>query len=184
MPTKADKKHEDWMQSKWRPAMGWLYMATCAFDFVIFPVLHAIYIVLIYKGATPPGIPMQWSPLTLQGAGLYHLAMGAVLGVAAWSRGQEKIAGATGGLPTPGGLPTQPGTNSWGSTNTAPSTGSFGSSPSTGWTSTTPNTAPSMAPTGQTLPPPPTRPGVRLAENPSARTVLPDADDDADKKIK
>ena len=32
-----------------------------------------------------------WDPLTLQGAGLYHIAMGAVLGVAAWTRGKEKI---------------------------------------------------------------------------------------------
>jgi hypothetical protein len=27
----------------------------------------------------------------LQGAGLYHLAMGAILGITAWSRGQERI---------------------------------------------------------------------------------------------
>jgi hypothetical protein len=32
-------------------------------------------------------------PLTLQGAGLYHIAMGAVLGLAAYGRSQEKIAG-------------------------------------------------------------------------------------------
>lgn len=37
----------------------------------------------------------QWDPLTLKGAGLFHLAMGAVLGVAAWSRGQEKMSGAS-----------------------------------------------------------------------------------------
>jgi hypothetical protein len=24
--------------TKWRPAMGWLYLAVCAFDFVIFPI--------------------------------------------------------------------------------------------------------------------------------------------------
>jgi hypothetical protein len=35
----------------------------------------------------------QWQPLTLIGAGLFHMAMGAVLGITAWSRGQEKIAG-------------------------------------------------------------------------------------------
>lgn len=34
---------------------------------------------------------IQWNPLTLQGGGLYHLAMGAVIGITAWSRGQEKI---------------------------------------------------------------------------------------------
>jgi hypothetical protein len=36
----------------------------------------------------------QWLPITLGGGGLFHVAMGAVLGVTAWSRGQEKIAGA------------------------------------------------------------------------------------------
>ena len=33
-----------------------------------------------------------WNPLTLQGGGLFHISMGAVLGVAAWTRGQEKLA--------------------------------------------------------------------------------------------
>ena len=67
--------------------MGWTYMVTCITDFIIFPVLWAI--LQAYMGA---GKIEQWDPLTLQGAGLYHIAMGAVLGVAAWSRGQEKIA--------------------------------------------------------------------------------------------
>jgi len=35
----------------------------------------------------------QWMPLTLQGAGLFHIAMGAVLGITAFGRTQEKIAG-------------------------------------------------------------------------------------------
>ena len=83
-------KKEDWMNSKWRPMMGWSYMATCIADFVIFPVLWSI-LQAIQHG----NVSSQWNPITLQGAGLYHLAMGAVLGVAAWSRGQEKIAGAS-----------------------------------------------------------------------------------------
>jgi hypothetical protein len=42
---------------------------------------------------------VQWQPLTLQGAGLFHLAMGAVLGIAAYGRTKEKMAGAEqGGL--------------------------------------------------------------------------------------
>jgi hypothetical protein len=45
----------------------------------------------------------QWNPLTLQGAGLFHIAMGAVLGIAAFGRTQEKLGGANnGGLQTPG----------------------------------------------------------------------------------
>ena len=35
----------------------------------------------------------QWDPLTLRGAGLFHIAMGAVLGIAAFGRTQEKLAG-------------------------------------------------------------------------------------------
>jgi hypothetical protein len=82
-------KKEDWMKEKWRPMMGWMYMATCISDFIVFPVLWSI-LQAIQGGQ----VTSQWNPLTLQGAGLFHLAMGAVLGVAAWSRGQEKINGA------------------------------------------------------------------------------------------
>jgi hypothetical protein len=78
---------EDWMQKKWRPAMGWTYMVICIFDMIVAPVLWSI-IQMIGGGE----VKTQWQPLTLQGAGLFHIAMGAVLGIAAYSRGQEKIA--------------------------------------------------------------------------------------------
>jgi hypothetical protein len=81
------KQNEDWMVKKWRPAMGWCYMVICCLDMAIFPVAWSVAQVMT---KTPL---VQWSPLTLQGAGLFHLAMGAVLGIAAWSRGQEKIQG-------------------------------------------------------------------------------------------
>ena len=81
------KKDEDWMQKKWRPAMGWMYMFICLLDMAIFPVLWSLLQVFTKQSVT------QWSPLTLQGAGLFHLAMGAVLGIAAWGRTQEKVAG-------------------------------------------------------------------------------------------
>ena len=81
------KKDEDWMQKKWRPAMGWMYMLICLLDMAIFPVLWSLLQVFTKQSVT------QWSPLTLQGAGLFHLAMGAVLGIAAWGRTQEKVAG-------------------------------------------------------------------------------------------
>ena len=83
------KQNEDWMVKKWRPAMGWCYMVICCLDMAIFPVAWSVAQVMT---KTPL---VQWSPLTLQGAGLFHLAMGAVLGIAAWSRGQEKIQGVT-----------------------------------------------------------------------------------------
>lgn len=93
------KKDEDWMQKKWRPAMGWMYMLVCMMDMVVFPILWALIQVFTKQPVT------QWNPLTLQGAGLFHLAMGAVLGIAAFGRTQEKVAGAAANAPTPA-LPT------------------------------------------------------------------------------
>jgi cation transporter-like permease len=78
---------EHWMNSKWRPMMGWTYMLTCLFDFIVGPIFYNL--LQFYSHANTLAM---WQPLTLGGGGLYHLAMGAVLGVAAWSRGQEKIA--------------------------------------------------------------------------------------------
>jgi hypothetical protein len=78
----------DWINKKWRPVMGWIYMLTCTMDFVIFPILWSL-LQALSKGS----VTMQWQPLTLQGAGLYHIAMGAVLGIAAYGRTKEKIEG-------------------------------------------------------------------------------------------
>ncbi len=84
----TEQKKEDWMNSKWRPMMGWLYMGVCAFDFVLFPVMWSALQAVMHVGQMT-----QWQPLTLQGAGLYHIAMGAVLGIAAYGRTKEKVAG-------------------------------------------------------------------------------------------
>jgi hypothetical protein len=91
--SESAKKNEDWMNSKWRPAMGWMYMFVCMADFVLFPVLWSL--VQVIGGGR---VETQWSPITLQGAGLFHMAMGAILGIAAYGRTQEKLndkAGAT-----------------------------------------------------------------------------------------
>lgn len=193
----AASKKEDWMQSKWRPAMGWLYMITCAFDFVVFPVLWSLLQAFMSLSVT------QWNPLTLQGAGLYHLAMGAVLGVAAWSRGQEKIAGMNGGSsngsPPSGGFGgsnmgqgngsnSNPIPSGWNQPNNVPSAQS---NPNNSWSTIANRFDPPQsmttynAPTPESLPPPPIKQGVRLSQNPTARVVLPDdSNNDADSKIK
>jgi hypothetical protein len=36
-------------------------------------------------------VVVQWQPLTLLSGGVFHAAMGAVLGISAFSRGKEKI---------------------------------------------------------------------------------------------
>lgn len=89
---------EDWMQKKWRPMMAVQYMAVCGFDFVVAPILWSVAQALGHGGH----IESQWQPLTLQGAGLYHIAMGAILGVAAYGRTQEKLAHAAENLKPPG----------------------------------------------------------------------------------
>ena len=95
--SESEKKKEDWMNAKWRPMMGWMYMVVCMMDMVVFPILWSLLQTLTHSPIT------QWNPLTLQGAGLFHIAMGAVLGIAAFGRTQEKLNGANnGGAQTPG----------------------------------------------------------------------------------
>ena len=85
---KTDDKFGDFINSKWRPLMAVIYMITCFCDFVLFPILWSLLQVMNNGQVTS-----QWMPLTLQGAGLYHIALGAILGIAAYGRSQEKIAG-------------------------------------------------------------------------------------------
>jgi hypothetical protein len=95
---------EDWMTSKWRPMMAVMYMITCLFDFVLFPMMWTG--VQFWEVEAANDAFRQWNPITLGSGGLFHVAMGAVLGVSAWSRGQEKMAGATGAPETPPPAPT------------------------------------------------------------------------------
>ena len=81
--------NEDWINKKWRPVMGWMYMVVCVCDFTLFPVMWSVLQALSHGQVTS-----QWQPVTLQGAGLFHVAMGAVLGIAAYGRTKEKVAGA------------------------------------------------------------------------------------------
>ena len=84
------------MTSKWRPMMAMTYMATIIFDFILGPILYNL---LQYWN---PGQAVgMWVPLTLQGGGMYHIAMGAILGISAYTRGQEKVAQANNPDPAP-----------------------------------------------------------------------------------
>jgi hypothetical protein len=121
--SESAKKNEDWMNSKWRPMMGWMYMAVCMADFVLFPVLWSL-VQVVGDGK----VETQWSPITLQGAGLFHMAMGAILGIAAFGRTQEKIAGANNGGIAPPSTPSF-GNQSFGTPAPTPVQSSFGGAP-------------------------------------------------------
>ena len=146
--SESEKKKEDWMNSKWRPAMGWMYMAVCSMDFVMFPILWSLLQSLSHGQVTS-----QWQPLTLQGAGLFHIAMGGVLGLAAYGRTQEKMAGANnGGIQFPAGAGTTYVPPGQGQANVSNQPNSFGS-PSFGGAPTGSFGAPTQAPLFASAPP-------------------------------
>ena len=84
MPNTA---HETWINNRWRPAMGWTYMIICIFDFILFPLMWMLIQQLQGTAIT------QWQPITMTGAAMFHVAMGAVVGVTAWQRSREKLSG-------------------------------------------------------------------------------------------
>lgn len=65
--------------------MAWQYMMVCLFDFILAPL-----VLMIFSYVTNTGY-IAWEPLTLKMSGYYHMAMGAIIGVSAWTRGLEKI---------------------------------------------------------------------------------------------
>ena len=150
----SEKKKEDWMNSKWRPMMGWMYMLVCMFDMIVFPILWSLLQTVTHTPIT------QWNPLTLQGAGLFHIAMGAVLGIAAFGRTQEKLNGANnGGLNT--AIP-RPAATSFTSSPTA-GAGSFSAAPTTGFGggsfgSAPKSAAPAFSSSGKPMPVQPEQP--------------------------
>jgi len=171
----SEQKKEDWMNSKWRPMMGWMYMLVCTMDMVVFPILWSLLQTVTHTPIT------QWNPLTLQGAGLFHIAMGAVLGIAAFGRTQEKLGGANNG-----GLQTTTPTTGFASGAPAfgaPSTGGFGApssfnspAPSSfggggfGSTPTAPSTSFTPAPSWGTTP---------IATTASGKKIVPQDDQPA-----
>lgn len=64
--------------------MAWQYFAVCICDFIIFPLIAFYY-------AKETGNDFKWDPMTLKDSGFYHMTMGVIIGVSAWTRGQENI---------------------------------------------------------------------------------------------
>jgi hypothetical protein len=154
------KADEDWMTKKWRPMMAMMYMSCCLFDFALFPIMFTV--VQFWEVQAANDAFRQWVPITLQGGGLFHVAMGAVLGVSAYGRTQEKVAGASnvstgfqgGGVPTPNLSSSVPSFSGGGFNTPSQSAGfgspqaqSFGSSQSYNTTETTTEFSMTPAPT-------------------------------------
>lgn len=96
MERRHRREHDEtWVKDHWRPMMAWQYFAVCLFDFMIGPICNGIFYAYTKQTLIP------WVPLTLQGGGLYHLSMGAIIGVTSWGRTREKVANGALPLPTP-----------------------------------------------------------------------------------
>ena len=94
-----------WLRSLWRPIAALVYLSICIFDFIIAPYyvqaqphdLSEIFKYILQMPVEQQSESLaimyakgQWQSLTLQGGGLFHIAFGAILGAAAWTRGMEK----------------------------------------------------------------------------------------------
>jgi len=93
------------LRSLWRPIAALTYLSICVFDFIIAPYFVQAQphdLAEIFKYVLQMSVEQQsealnimmnkgnWQSLTLQGGGLFHIAFGAILGAAAWTRGMEK----------------------------------------------------------------------------------------------
>lgn len=87
LPNVMPLEGDSYIKKYWRPIMAWQYLIVCMFDFIGGPVTS------MYFFSDNQQAFQAWTSLTLQGGGLYHIAMGAIIGVTAWSRGQEKMRG-------------------------------------------------------------------------------------------
>lgn len=100
-----DPNNEHWMKAYWRPAMAFTYMFICIFDFFVMPsyteknnLKFDTAIMLAKQMPEKDQVAAltiltknnHWDPLTLRENGFFHIAMMAILGVAAWTRGREK----------------------------------------------------------------------------------------------
>lgn len=136
----------EWMQKYWRPCAAFMYMICCLCDFAVFPIMFTV--VQFWENEAANDAFRQWVPITLQGGGLFHVSMCAVLGVSAYGRTQEKLAGQSAGAsnaqpqltqsPTPS-VSAPAGNFGNSSFSSASGASGFGSSPSS--TSSTPTSS-------------------------------------------
>lgn len=118
---------EMWYHRIWLPLCSFTYIAICLFDFVLMPIQTAVHNAIVEERIitalkTTPGseatfatdyekstsTTKQWTPLTLQGGGLFHLSFGALLAAGAATRGLQKKSEVEGYYNSLNGAPTVP----------------------------------------------------------------------------
>lgn len=104
-----NKEISVWLRDNWRSLAFVVYFVICVFDFIIMPGIYELTnkhidaqaiaaLALQFKDPTVQieiiksfSIKRAWVPLTMDGAATFHLAFGALLTSAAYTRGKEKI---------------------------------------------------------------------------------------------
>lgn len=84
----TETKQDDWWRNNWRNVGAAVYYVICLNDFVIGP-----FIFNTLQFYNPGQEVSQWTSMTLQSGGLFHIAFGALLGITAHGRTKEKLAG-------------------------------------------------------------------------------------------
>lgn len=91
----------------WRHVAAYVYLFICLFDFVLMPIFYEVnrppmergQIVAMVQKLEPQNqvtamqiisSEQKWEPLTMKEGAFFHIAFGAILGVAAFSRSGEK----------------------------------------------------------------------------------------------
>lgn len=105
--TQPSKTESKWYQQVWLPFAAGTYIIICIFDFMIMPIYVAahnsrieqrVFAELEGKDVATFATTIsqtaqatrQWNPLTLLGAGMFHMAFGALLTGGAVTRGLAK----------------------------------------------------------------------------------------------
>jgi len=78
-----------YIKNNWRPILALTYGFICICDFAIFP--------LVWQSIWH----LTWIAQTARDGGMLHLSFGAILGAAAYTRGQEKVAAINAGIAVP-----------------------------------------------------------------------------------
>ena len=91
------------LHTYWRDYLALVYIIICLFDFVVGATWWNLSIQSMFQDCLLKedqatcfnNLPPPWQPYTLNNGGMFHIAMGAILGAAAWKRGEEKKNGTT-----------------------------------------------------------------------------------------
>jgi predicted PurR-regulated permease PerM len=83
-PIQVNLLKQTWFD-KWHLFAAWLYLIIVAFDFLLAPIGNAIILAYYHYPE------VQWQSITLQGGGLFHVSMMAIIGISTYGHSQQML---------------------------------------------------------------------------------------------